>query len=299
MTIRDDRTAFDSTSAGWMQQVREPVLLGCMLAGLGTSSARALPLEIPPGVPRATEQTSSGTSLAEVEPAGVAIAELRRRSGLTWDQLARLFNVSRRALHFWASGKPMTPSNEEHLQRVLSALRKIDRGSASANRSILLRVERTAAWPSTCSQLGTTTGSSRCSGRKNSVCVHQDSHGKCALREHHDPGKNSSKLDKIEYTPREVVCLPRKRCARLDRSEYVMLAQGDGTVEQIDAALESWRQGEQVGRVRVPGTKTELAEAVGGDTPWPLRSRATTGRLRARGRRRQCAARDAQHLAPT
>lgn len=141
MTIPDDRTAFASTSAGWMQHVREPVLLGCMLAGLGTSSARALPLEILPRVTRAAEQTSSGTSLPEVEPAGVAIAELRRRSGLTWDQLARLFSVSRRALHFWASGKPMTPSNEEHLQRLLSALRKIDRGSASANRSILLRVD--------------------------------------------------------------------------------------------------------------------------------------------------------------
>jgi hypothetical protein len=32
------------------------------------------------------------------------------------------------------------PSNEEHLQRLIAAMHKIDRGSASANRSILLRV---------------------------------------------------------------------------------------------------------------------------------------------------------------
>lgn len=67
-----------------------------------------------------------------------AIAELRRLSGFTWDRLARLFRVSRRSLHFWASGKEMTPSNKEHLQRLLAVVRQIDRGSASANRQMLL-----------------------------------------------------------------------------------------------------------------------------------------------------------------
>jgi hypothetical protein len=33
----------------------------------------------------------------------------------------------------------MAPTNEEHLQRILVAIRKIDRGSAAANRSALLR----------------------------------------------------------------------------------------------------------------------------------------------------------------
>lgn len=71
-------------------------------------------------------------------PAGAAIGELRRFSGLTWEQLARLCHVSRRALHFWASGKEMAPSNQERLQRLLSTVRFIDRGSASANRAALL-----------------------------------------------------------------------------------------------------------------------------------------------------------------
>jgi hypothetical protein len=73
-----------------------------------------------------------------VQASSTGIAEVRRLSGLTWEQLAHLFNVNRRSLHFWASGKTMTPSNEEHLQRVLVVLRKIDRGSASANRTALL-----------------------------------------------------------------------------------------------------------------------------------------------------------------
>ena len=74
------------------------------------------------------------------ERLGSAIAELHRISGFTWEQLARLFKVSRRSFHFWASGKAMTSANEEHLQRLLSAIRKVDRGSAAANRAVLLAV---------------------------------------------------------------------------------------------------------------------------------------------------------------
>lgn len=132
----------DATSAaGAMlrRQVREPILVGVMLAGLGTSTAWAVPRE---AVLRSqpAHQTTSGAPITVALVPGSAIGELRRLCGLTWDQLARLFNVSRRSLHFWASGKPMAPSNEEHLQRLLITVRKLDRGSASANRALLLGV---------------------------------------------------------------------------------------------------------------------------------------------------------------
>jgi transcriptional regulator with XRE-family HTH domain len=129
-----------------------------MLVGLGTSSAHALTEEqIHRALPPADQTTAgaaplffvavTGADPAPAEPAGAAIAELRRVSGLTWDQLARLFGVSRRSVHFWASGKPMAPSNEEHLHRVLAVLRKIDRGSASANRTALLGVRKDGSIP--------------------------------------------------------------------------------------------------------------------------------------------------------
>jgi hypothetical protein len=66
-----------------------------------------------------------------------AILEVRRLSGLTWDQLARIFAVDRRSLHFWASGKPLSPTNEELLQRLLATIRRIDRGAAAATRTLL------------------------------------------------------------------------------------------------------------------------------------------------------------------
>ena len=90
----------------------------------------------------ASEMTTSGIAvelISSPESTQKAISELRRLSGLTWDQLARLFNVSQRSLHFWASGQPLSRSNEDHLNRLLGTIRYIDRGSASLNRSLLLR----------------------------------------------------------------------------------------------------------------------------------------------------------------
>jgi DNA-binding transcriptional regulator YiaG len=134
---------FDATSAAGamlVAQVRTPVLVGCMLVGVGTSTAHARPQDVVWRSQRSMEQTTAGAVVLAAQPAGAAIGELRRLSGLTWDQLARVFSVSRRSLHFWASGKAMSPSNEEHLQRVLALVRRIDRGTANANRSALLGV---------------------------------------------------------------------------------------------------------------------------------------------------------------
>ncbi len=65
------------------------------------------------------------TSNAKIESAGTEIESLADRvialhsmSGLTWDQLARLFNVSRRAVHNWASGARLNSANAELLMRI-------------------------------------------------------------------------------------------------------------------------------------------------------------------------------------
>jgi len=102
--------------------------------------AEALEQVIVPSLP----QTSTGRSLpqadTEARSTGSAIMELRRRSGLTWEQLAELFGVARRSLHFWASGKPLNAVNEERLRRILAAICMTDRGTAAKNRAMLLEV---------------------------------------------------------------------------------------------------------------------------------------------------------------
>lgn len=150
MNSLEMRSTFDTTSAAGamlMRQARGPVLLGLLLAGIGTSPIYAIPADTALYSQRAADQTTAGTSVPAEASSGAAIGELRQLSGLTWDQTARLFDVSRRALHFWASGKPMTPSNEERLQRLLGVVRNIDRGSAGANRAMLLGVREDGSLP--------------------------------------------------------------------------------------------------------------------------------------------------------
>jgi DNA-binding transcriptional regulator YiaG len=71
-------------------------------------------------------------------PNAEAIHELRLLTDFTWDQIARLFSVSRRSVHLWASGGSMSRENEEHLHRVVGIVRRADRGRTEDNRAALL-----------------------------------------------------------------------------------------------------------------------------------------------------------------
>ena len=69
-----------------------------------------------------------------------AVNELRKLSGLNWDQIASLFSVSRRSVLFWASGEPLSPANEEKLNQIFDTVAYISRGSASQNRNLLMSI---------------------------------------------------------------------------------------------------------------------------------------------------------------
>jgi len=73
---------------------------------------------------------------------GETVLEIRRRSGLTWEQLGRLFGVSRRSVHHWASGKAVTPEHERMIRRMLASIRRLDRGSQAATRARLLALDK-------------------------------------------------------------------------------------------------------------------------------------------------------------
>jgi uncharacterized protein (TIGR04255 family) len=51
------------------------------------------------------------------------IGELRRLTGMTWDALARVFGVSRRAVHLWANGGRMKDANSRQLLGLLAQAR--------------------------------------------------------------------------------------------------------------------------------------------------------------------------------
>lgn len=87
----------------------------------------------------------SGLSRAVVEDRGEhdpedlrkAIPELRRIAGLSWGEIGELFEVSRREVLRWASGKPAGPGYGHRLMPVLAVVRRADRGNSGRTRAAL------------------------------------------------------------------------------------------------------------------------------------------------------------------
>ena len=90
----------------------------------------------------AAHGTSSGPANATGAPVrqttAEAVLEIRRRSGLTWESLSEVFNVSRRTVHHWANGRAPSTSHELDIRRTLDAVRHIDEGNQRATRDRLL-----------------------------------------------------------------------------------------------------------------------------------------------------------------
>lgn len=149
-TARADATATVTATATSFCGIRErvsPLLLivaSGTLSASGTSSAE--PARVWENIHQ-DETTTSGLSsqrfVEATEGADTtrqAVSALRRISGLTWEQLGELFAVSRRSVHFWASGKPLNASNEQRLMQVLDVVRAADRGDVRSNRAALFEV---------------------------------------------------------------------------------------------------------------------------------------------------------------
>ncbi|MGE3536374.1 MAG: XRE family transcriptional regulator [Candidatus Tectimicrobiota bacterium] len=147
-------TSWPATSAsGAMRGEIAYLRLDCREAlRLQGTTSTALLRVLQPAVSFQT-QTNSDRSIqaAPVVPAAPtaqsALMELRRLSGLTWDQLAQLFGSTRRSLHFWASGKPLSAAHEAQLSRLLALMRRLDRGSPQANRALLLGLQPDGSLP--------------------------------------------------------------------------------------------------------------------------------------------------------
>lgn len=89
-------------------------------------------------------QTSDGWTTPARVAAQSRIQMLKEQSGLTWDEFARLFGVSRRAVHSWAAGGRMNASNSARLQEVATILDAFD-GPPDQVRSRLMRPDSAGA----------------------------------------------------------------------------------------------------------------------------------------------------------
>ena len=125
-------------TSGGATRVPRGSLVACGLFVVAFTTAGSLPPYRDPFFNMCLPTSSGIPAPGKCPRPETAIGELRRVSGLTWDQIARIFDVSRRSLHHWASGAPLSSGNEEKLYRVLATIRRIDRGIASENRAALL-----------------------------------------------------------------------------------------------------------------------------------------------------------------
>lgn len=124
-----------------------PALLAMSLTG---TTGLAIPLAEPPSTSLVSQNwTGSGAGsrgdLGRSPGTSGAVRRLRATAGLTWDELARLFGVSRRTVHNWANGGRMTARNASLLGSLDAFVTKHDQGTPKATRAHLMAPRATGS----------------------------------------------------------------------------------------------------------------------------------------------------------
>lgn len=133
---------YSETTAGRVYRFAAPLISGLMLTGpvVGTSNAAVAPEcpEVRPTADRTTAGGRGGTQRDGATAPALAVRALHDRSGLTWEELARLFGVSRRAVHSWAAGGRMNAHHSELLSKLTLVVESVDTGDPAHTRGRLM-----------------------------------------------------------------------------------------------------------------------------------------------------------------
>ena len=106
------------------------ILPGCPEIGFRRSHPFAIPAD--------THRPVANIPWRSAMTSADAVLEIRLRSGLSWEMLSDLFNVSHRTLRHWANGKAPSARREQEIRRTLDAVRHLDEGDRRATRDRLL-----------------------------------------------------------------------------------------------------------------------------------------------------------------
>lgn len=110
-------------------------MLGYSATGDASLSQRILPertSSIPVGALPSPASPDSRSSTSR------SIMAIRRISNLTWDEVAKLFRVSRRTVHLWANGRHPSSDQERKIGRILGVLSSYQGLSPSSLREQLM-----------------------------------------------------------------------------------------------------------------------------------------------------------------
>jgi hypothetical protein len=129
-TVIQIQVLLDATNSRVLVEVtRKAAIFAGHVTGSGTLMARPRPSPVRQA---AEMRPRDARSTAEL------VRDLWEHSGLTWDQLARLFGVSRRAMHAWAAGARPNAYHQELLIELTQLMAQIDTGDPHRNRDQLL-----------------------------------------------------------------------------------------------------------------------------------------------------------------
>lgn len=119
----------------------QPIPTAALLAGGLTDRGDFAPVLAVESKPLPAVETRGLESRSDREE----VTWIKEHSGLTWDQLGKIFGVSRRAVHMWASGGRLNESNARRLRAFSAIVREIEAGIAMPGpetvRARLLQIE--------------------------------------------------------------------------------------------------------------------------------------------------------------
>lgn len=122
--------------------IATPILVSAFLVFPGTTNisppaanAMFVSADLPTGIGGFSASISEPTARNEVPATAEAIQRLRAQSGLTWDEIARAFGVSRRTVHAWATGSKLNQEHSARLSVLAQAVDRLDAGSSQLTRA--------------------------------------------------------------------------------------------------------------------------------------------------------------------
>ncbi len=129
---RDNRR---TSAASPMRQAKPSPIIPRMLNYYGLDTSTGTFYFAPENI---TSTEPLAPLLTTITSLSSAIYDIRRLTGLTWEELAELFSVNRRSVHYWANGGALKPQHASHVRLVLDAVRQFDRRGAAFARLTLL-----------------------------------------------------------------------------------------------------------------------------------------------------------------
>jgi len=140
MTVVDE----NHTTGAARSLVTGGLMLGAL--SIGAIAVRtSTTIDVPASLHRFGGATNTGIPVDVVNVAPVdnarQLRELHSSAGLSWNQVAALFGVSRRSVHAWVAGSVMRTANRERLDALVAIAARPHEGSAQLRAALFGHVQ--------------------------------------------------------------------------------------------------------------------------------------------------------------